>query len=147
MNLTFSSSSKADLTEFIQRKLYGEIRNAFVSILDETELERFDEYLNSSNILTPNIPTNKKFFISTKNILIGALNNLIFIKQPVDNSYIIEISPNEYIPNFNAKFIDIANLVNYGTISIQAYPIFDKVFDSVAKKLHQIYKDYLEGAE
>ena len=145
MNLTFNASSGTDLSGFIKQALYVEIRNIFTSLLDDRYLEAFDEYLNSGNIIEFNIPVNKSVKISTKNILIGAINNLIFTKQQ-NNKYIIEINPNEYIPNMRAKFIDIAKLVNYGTMSVPAYNIFDKTFELVAKKLPQVYKDYLEGA-
>ena len=146
MNLTFSADSGKDLIGFITQELYAEIRNTFTSILDESRLEAFDEYLNSGNVIEFSIPVNKKVKISTKNILIGAINNLIYTKQN-NNNYIIEINPNEYIPNMRAKFIDIARLVNYGTLSIRAYNIFDKTFELVAKRLPQVYKNYLEGAQ
>ena len=147
MNLTFSSSSGTDLVGFITQELYAEIRNTFTSILDESRLEAFDKYLNSGNVIEFEIPVNKRVRISTKNILIGAINNLIYTKQNNNNNYIIEINPNEYIPNMRAKFIDIAKLVNYGTLSVQAYDIFDKTFELVAKRLPQVYKNYLEGAQ
>ena len=147
MNLTFYDSTGTDLSGFIEQELYNKLREAFINVLDESELERFDEYLNSGGAMIPTIQMNKNYHISTKNILIGALNNLIYTKNPSDNGYIIEIDPNEIIPNFDAKFIDIANLVNYGTLSVQAYPIFDEVFDLVAEELPQMREDYLEGAQ
>ena len=68
---------------------------------------------------------------------------LIYYKT--NNSYIIEIDNNSNIPNSTTKIISLCNLINYGNISLNAYPIFDKAMNIIAEDLPNLYAKFLKG--
>ena len=67
------------------------------------------------------------------------------IRESRDKS-VIEIDPNQIIPETEAKFIDIAKLINYGNAEIRGYKILDKMMNHFAKNIKQYYLDFIEEA-
>lgn len=111
--------------------------------LDERQLARFDAFLNNESIIMFTDKASR--YVSTRNILIGGVYNLIVEK--VQNSYNIKIDPNINIPNTYAKFIDVIKLVNNGNLSLAAYPIYTDMMNHFAENLQDYYGDYLEDGE
>ena len=60
-------------------------------------------------------------------------NNLIYEQQGTD--YIIRVDPNAKIQGVEATIQELANIINYGTLDMPSYPIFDKLFDVAAEEL------------
>ena len=141
MNFTINNCDY-DISDFISTTLIPKIKDTFISYLDTKRLIAFDIYLNSNKLRIFGI-NNPKIIISSKNILLGAINNLKINRN--SNNYIIEIDPNITIPKLKAKFIDIANLINYGNLGLSSYPIFDKTFNYVASIYGKLYEDYING--
>ena len=138
MNLIINNKDNLELDIFCEI-LISLMQNYIQTKLDENQLIRFDSYLNNNNIIIFN--NNIKRFISTKEILIGSVYNLKVIRD--QNKYIIELDPNVNIPNTYAKFIDIVKLINYGNLTLAAYPIYTNMMNYFADNLQDYYDIYL----
>ena len=118
----------------IQEYLYANI--------DDEKLARFDAYLNSNNTnrwqIIPQI-------VRTKNILIGAVYNLIV--KSYGNYFDIQIDPNINIPNSFAKFIDIVSLVDKGNLLLAPYAIFSDTMNYFADNINIYFKEFIEGED
>ena len=76
-----------------------------------------------------------------------ALQSLEMIKvgYPQTHQYEIRINPNVFCDSKTAKLYDICSLVNYGSLSCPAYPIFTKSFDFFAVNFWKFYRLYQLG--
>ena len=63
----------------------------------------------------------------------GYFDNLIYEQQGTD--YIIRVDPNARLEGVEATIQELANIINYGTLDMPSYPIFDKLFDAEAEEL------------
>lgn len=61
-------------------------------------------------------------------------DNLIYEQQGTD--YIIRVDPNARLNGVHATIQELANIINYGTLDMPSYPIFDKLFDAEAQELN-----------
>lgn len=138
MELEIRNPNNLKLDEFIYDSLIPTIQEYVVSRIDNSRLIKIEEYLNSLNI------SEYKRYISARDMIIAAVYNLKSTKQP-DNSYIISIDSAQTAPNIRAKIIDIAQLINYGSLSTPAYPIFDDTFLFFADRLNDLYNKYSLG--
>jgi Leucine-rich repeat (LRR) protein len=82
----------------------------------------------------------KETILPIRDILVLSTYYLTYKQLP--DSYVIELNPNINVPNTYAKFIDIVKLVNYGNLSLPAYPIYDEMMDYFADKIVYFYKEY-----
>lgn len=71
-----------------------------------------------------------------------AKNNFIFYKQK--STYIIELSNEIYIYRTKFKLKDLIALLEYGNNEMPKYPIFTKLFDTIAEDLQTIFEGYGE---
>ncbi len=139
MELEIINKNNLDLYDFciwLEDKLF----NYLNSSIDDRQLDRFDDYINKN--IQINFIDKLPRFLKSRNILLSAFKNLDVRKQ--GKSYIIGIDPLKFIPNTNAKFIDIIRLINYGNMEINGYPIIDNTFDYFANNLQDLYQQYLK---
>ena len=100
----------------------------------------------------------KEQIIKNKNLIIHNFNddrcdvykNLLYAINYIDikhirDDIIIEINPNNFNLENTAKLYDICAMVNFGSLSSPACPIFTKTFDYFAKNFWTLYKDYERG--
>lgn len=137
LNITYSKYDKESVYKFCEY-LIPKIQQYFIDNLNPKKLIKFDKYLNGYDLIRFRY---KKSIISTENILIGAIQNLIIKSYP--NNYSIEIDPNITIPNTYAKFIDIVTLVDRGNLSLSPYPILTDTMDYIAANMKQYIEMYL----
>ena len=135
MKLEIANPNKIQLDDFIESYLFPKIQESFIKEIDSRRLIAINKYVNTLNIATFGR------YVNVKDILIAAIYNLVYNKQS-NGDYIVSIDSTQIAPNTRAKIIDIAQLVNYGTLSTPAYPIFDTVFSYFAKRLNNLYIDY-----
>lgn len=140
MNLIITPPQKLDINDFIKSYLLNIIPEVYIDIVDRIRLVRFNEYINSLN-LSAKTRTGKQRQMNVGEVLYGAFHNLVIEND--GNSYIIRINPDITIPNFNIKFITVAELVNFGTVSVAPYPIVDEVFNRVAENMRDYYTQYV----
>ncbi len=139
MELEIINKDNLDLYDFCIW-LEDELFNYLNSNIDDRQLDRFDNYINEN--LQINFIDKLPRFLKSRDILLSAFKNLDIRKQ--GKSYIIDIDPLKFIPNTNAKFIDIVRLINYGNMEINGYPIIDNTFDYFANNLQDLYQQYLK---
>ena len=108
MTLEIENPEQLELDDFITSSLIPKIQESFVKEIDKVRLIPINEYINKLNI------GSFGRYINVVDILVAAVYNLIYTKQPNGN-YIISIDSSQIAPNTRAKIIDIAQLVNYGT--------------------------------
>ena len=133
MNLIIES--KIDITKFCEW-LIKEIQNYMQLNLNKQKASKFDEYINEHVLMYP------KRLLSSSEIIIAAAYNLIIRKS--QNSYIIELDPNRFIPNTSAKFISIINTINYGSLTLAPYPIFTETFNHFSNNIEEYLDIYLK---
>ena len=142
MKLELTPPKGVELEDFINNYLIFQIPTVYKDSVDVNRLSRFDDYLNGMNISTKT-KTGKKRKISTYDVLYSAFNNLTLTVD--DGTYTLTINPNTMVANFNLKVLTVAELVNYGTVSVRPYPIIDIVFDKVADRMDKYFSEYMES--
>lgn len=142
MKLELTPPKGVELEDFINNYLIFQIPTVYKDSVDVNRLSRFDDYLNDMNISTKT-KTGKKRKISTYDVLYSAFNNLTLAVD--DGIYTLTINPNTMVANFNLKVLTVAELVNYGTVSVRPYPIIDIVFDKVADRMDKYFSKYMES--
>lgn len=143
MNLFIENSSNYNMDAFISGFLIDLIKKFFISKIDSARLIPIEEFLNSK-VELQQFGHLKPIRVDLKSILIGSIENLKWTKSSTGD-YNIEVDPNQMVPNLQAKFIDIARLVNYGSLSTPAYPIYDDTFEYFADNLGNLIDKYLGG--
>ena len=138
MTLYIKNPDGLPLEEFISLVLIPSIQRTFIDAIDNKRLYLIEKYINSLKI-----SENNKY-IDLRSILISAIYNLVY-KRTLDGNYIITIDATQKAVDISAKIIDIAHMVNYGTLSTPAYPIFDDVFSYFSDKLRDLYIGYCQG--
>lgn len=111
--------------------------------LEDTQLQRFDDYLEYNKNKFNLYRTNQAYKI--KNILVGAINNLVYTQEGA--AVTIKIEPNQVVPGMKLTFDEIARLVNYGNSSVAAYNIFDNVFSYFAANIESYYTLFIARGE
>lgn len=141
MNLIIDNPDSLPLTEFCYW-LFPYMRQYIINHIDNRRLKRWDEFLNSNlsikrryQILNP---------ISSRDILIASTNNLRV--RNLKDRFIIDINPVVFIPNTEAKFINIIQLINYGNLTTQAYNLYSEMMTYFANNIDIYYNQYLEEA-
>lgn len=141
MNLIFELDDLDFPVEpFLQEKLIPEIQNYFISSINPQRLEPFDKFINDISNIQYGLPENKKRYISTYDLLIACIYNLVYKKM--GRQCIIEINSTKNAPNTNAKLLWIAKLVNYGNMQLAPYPIITELFDHFANIFYRIVNEY-----
>lgn len=138
MTLTVDNPDRLDLDGFIAEKLIPEIQEVFPSMINDGKLISVNDFVNNTLKLSP-----QGRWINVKDVLLSAIYNLIYTEMP-DGSYVISIDSNQIVPDTRAKIIEVAQLVNYGNMSVPSYPIFDEVFNFFADNLNDLYIEYVE---
>lgn len=97
--------------------------------LDDSKLIKFDEYFKSNKDTKD---------VTSKHIIMLAMSNLQH-KRYEDNTHIF-INPNITYPETNIRIVDLCKIINFGTLSIEGYPIFTMTFDHFSRNI----KKYVE---
>ena len=134
MNLIIES--KVDITDFCEWLVVEHITPYIATHINQKKAQRFDDIINKYIVTLP------KRMLFTDDIILASAYNLIVSKE--DDNHIIRIDSNAFIPNTNAKFISIAELINYGNLSTQAYPIYTETFNYFADNIDKYFNMYLE---
>lgn len=142
MQLTVPNDSGIDQTSFIDF-LIKKLKNYLIEILNEKEIYRWDNYLKKARIFWGSI--NPKFQPSVKNILVGAINNIIY--EGFKDKYIIKIDENQYIPDTTIKYTTICNLINNGCLDMMGYPVFTNGENYIINNFDNLWLDYQEENE
>lgn len=138
MTLTVDNPDRLDLDGFISERLIPEIQEVFPSMINDGKLISVNDFVNNTLKLSP-----QGRWINVKDVLLSAIYNLVYTEMP-DGSYVISIDSNQIVPDTRAKIIEVAQLVNYGNMSVPSYPIFDEVFNFFADNLNDLYIEYVE---
>lgn len=139
MRMEIENPQKLELDDFIVVSLLPEIKRVFRYALDRSRLQPIQDYLDvlySSN--------NTLYTTDLYNLLIEAIDCITYRKLP-DFKYIVIFDYDEKLSYISAKIIDIINLVEYGTLSSPAYPIFSDVFTYILDHIDEIYQNYIGG--
>lgn len=113
MELRIESSK--DIVDFCMY-LIKQMREYLPKTIVSDKLDRFNLYIND--------PKNKIITIKLldcSNILKASTYNLICTQS--GDYYTIRLDSKIFIPDSNAKFINIISLINYGNLVLKPYPI------------------------
>lgn len=115
---------------FLYQCLIPELYMYITSRIDKRYTQLWDKYF-------------KEFYnTNTQDIIIqGALN--LYIKDTRD-FYIIQIKDNQTVQGTTAKLYDLCNEINYGSLSLPPYPIFDNAFRWAEKNIEPLYLQWVE---
>lgn len=138
MNLIIDQELDLDLSDFCDF-IIKYIQENLSRSLDERKLLRYDDYIN--NNIKIDFAYNKRRILSSKELIISSTYNLI--KRKFSKYYMIEIDPNIYIKDTNIKLVDIIKLINYGSLTLQPYPIYSNIMEEIAGDLDTLYEQFL----
>lgn len=137
--MNFTIESDVDLGGFIDFVVEN-FKNLFVENIDNRELIRWDNYLQ-----TPNFQWRKRgkkpIIPSARQILLGGIETLSYGAE--NNVYIIEISNKDKVPNTDYRYETLFNLINYGNLDCAAYPIFEETKKKILNNFEEIYNAYI----
>lgn len=71
-------------------------------------------------------------------------SNIIYFS--IGNNYVLQCDRNVKLKGFNESVDTLARLINYGTLDMQKYPVFDNVLDYFASNLDVFYTAWMRGA-
>lgn len=122
---------------FIKKKLLGYL----TTIIDTKKLQSYDEYFKSEEFLKL---SNQTIINSQKVILLGMTN---LIHKRYETTTHVFINPNINYPETSLKLVDLCKIINYGTLSIDAYPIFTNTFNHIQRNIGKYIDFYTTGLE
>jgi hypothetical protein len=100
-------------------------------ILDLSKLKPFDEYFQSLEFLE----ASNGVIISSKRLILLAMSNLQHKRY--ESTTHIFINPNITYPGTGLKLVDLCKVINYGTLSIEGYPIFTETFNHFSRNIRK----------
>lgn len=123
--------------KYLKRRLLGHIS----LILNIKKLVPFDEYFNSDEfkILSGGIK------VSAKKVIVLGMSNLTHRRYETTTH--IFINPNIYYTGTNIKLVDLCNLINFGNMSIDGYPIFTETFNHFSRNIKKYIDKCIIGLE
>ena len=77
---------------------------------------------------------------TVKDIFQAYFSNLVYIKDK--KNYIIKVDKNAKIEGIDATIENLAKIVNFGTLDMPRYNIFDRLFDFTALRLPSLYEEW-----
>lgn len=91
----------------------------------------------------------QKYINSQYNIQFSVYGLLQEVVAEIDyyifsNKYIIQINPNKLLLGTDAKLIDLSNLINYGILGINGYPIFSEAFKYFNENVDALYETWIK---
>lgn len=109
------------------------------TILDTRKLTSFDEYFMSDEfkLLTNGVK------VSSRRVILLGMTTLVH--KRFDTTTQIFMNPNITYPGTSLKIYDLCKLINYGTISIDGYPIFTDTFNYFSKNIEKYVDRYTRG--
>lgn len=111
---------------YLKKRLLGYI----TLILELRKLTKYDEYFASEDFgNVTQIPINPR-----KVIMLGMTN--LQHKRYKTTTHIF-INPNLYYPGTPYKVVELCKLINYGSLSVEGYPIFSDTFEHFQKSIHK----------
>lgn len=112
--------------------------------IDDRHVERFDQYLSAHpEFIQYAYGFGRKTPPSTKDILIGASNNLVARKSG-NNQYQILINPSANIPNTVTKYESIIAFIDKGNMDISPYELWSNMIDHFCEEMPTLYREYGE---
>lgn len=139
MNLVIEDKLFDNKAKAFAEWLIPVLRQHILKNINVNKLKSFEDYINKDRI---SLKLGFTRFMSISSIVKAALFNLVVTYDYTAAT--IEFDPDVTIPNSNAKFIDIVNLINYGNLSLQSYPIFDEAFNLFAENGAMLFKKFKE---
>jgi len=122
---------------FLKRRILFRL----VQSINIKKLSMYDEYFNDA-FKDEEIDD---VIISTKKVILLAGKNLC--SDRFDTETHIYINPNINYPNTNIKLIDLCKIINYGTLSIEPYPIFSDCFNHFHKGIKRYINMFISGVQ
>lgn len=106
------------------------IREYVVTNVDMRQLTRWNDYFKENELE-----------IDSYTALLLGINNLVY--NNFLGGWIIKINPNIMLYNINVS--DICNLITYGNLEVEPYPIIREAFEYVTINIDVIYDEYTNG--
>ena len=110
---------------FLKKKMLSYI----AYILDIKRLVAYDEFFNSEEFrkISGNV------VIDSKKVIVLGMSNLTH--KRFESTTHIFINPNLTYPGTTLKIESLCKIINYGNLSIDAYPIFSMTFNHFSKNI------------
>lgn len=102
-------------------------------ILNMKKLIVFDEYFESEEF-----GNDTKVKIDSKRVVLMGMTNLSHKRY--DTYTQLFINPNILYPGTSFKVVDLCKVINFGTLSVDGYPIFTQIFDYFSQNIDN-YKE------
>lgn len=120
---------------FLKQKMISHL----ALILDMRKLKSFEEYFQSEEFLK----STNNVVINPKKVIVLAMSNII--SKRYETTTHLFINPNLLYPGTNLKIVDLCKIINYGTLSIDAYPIFTMTFNHFSNNIGKYIDRCING--
>lgn len=138
MSLTLDNKENINFNSFVNY-ITLKIRTWILNNVNYTELKRWNDFFRSNDLGWPKY-NGKTIIPSAQDIIAGSAYHLKYKRN--QNSYTIEIDPKAKIKDTNLNYATFASLINYGNLSMPAYPIFTKAFQYADDNLSLFVKEF-----
>lgn len=132
MQLIVINSEKEDLKQFCKY---------LISIIQKRlQLSINKQKLDARNYIFEKYKDSKR--LNWFQIINQAIKNLYFYQLP-NQDYCITINKKILAYGTNITIESLARTLEYGKLGMKPYPIFNPVFDTIAKEISDLYEEYL----
>ena len=111
------------------------IRDRFFLTLDIPKANKINNVLNKKQIFN--------FDINFIDILLDSINNIKI--KPIEDKYVLFIDENKLYKDTGVKLISLCNLLTFGNMEIEGYPILRDVFSHIQKYIKKYRDRYAMG--
>lgn len=141
MYLKIENPDGLDLSDFLNF-LIEEIKKVAINPknYDGDLAKLWGEYFANTDLGWPKDQLNQPVAPSFRYIINEFFSNLKVLKA--EGSYTICVDNTLLLGLSSVTIVNIASIINYGTLTLKAYPYFDMVFDLFAENLPQIYSTW-----
>lgn len=109
---------------YLKKRIIG-----YIAIkMELKKLDKYDEYFNSNKF-----STNRDVTINSRKVIVLGISNLQHKRYETTTH--IFINPNICYPGTDYKVVDLCKIINFGTLSIDGYPIFTNTFEYFSKHI------------
>lgn len=132
MNINVPSKYSYQFCHWLIKLVY----KTFMYSFDDKKTQLIENYINT-RCTSPYVK-----HISVYQIFLFAIKNLQIYN--FGNYYTIKININARYGLTNFKIVNLCNLVQYGVIGIQGYPLLVEIFELISSDIDKYYQKYLQ---
>ena len=127
-----------ELPEPFLEWIFYQLKSYIYCNVDVSKLEAFSDVVNNKQLYRNRYNVEDDFDI--KDAILISLNDFRF--RRVNEGYIFYLNTDLPFPTHIAEVEEVCQLLNYGSLDVQPYPIFSRAFKYINTNLTELYNQY-----